>query len=224
MLCPVRTQAMPDLMGADCEADVRVPAPGRIAAPVGILARLRVETRKAHLDVEQALGFADDSLDHAAYVRRMVRFYGFYQPLELALSKYARMQPFGELLADRLQKTRHLVTDLRALDVCSASVPLCRELPPLRSPADMLGCLYVIEGATLGGRVIGPLLQARLGIDAAGGGRFFAGYGDATGAMWQALRHVLVVQATDLRTENIMIASANATFLALRLWCEENQR
>ncbi len=50
-----------------------------------------------------------------------------------------------------------------------------------------LGCLYVLEGATLGGQVISRHL-AKLGIGPENGGRFFNGYGARTGEMWKSFQ------------------------------------
>jgi heme oxygenase len=65
------------------------------------------------------------------------------------------------------------------------------QLPPQSTLDDMgalIGTLYVIEGATLGGQVISRHLQNQMGLGATTGARFFNGYGDdsATCAHWQS--------------------------------------
>jgi heme oxygenase len=50
-----------------------------------------------------------------------------------------------------------------------------------------VGCLYVLEGATLGGQFISRHL-ATLGIGPANGGLFFHGYGAKTGEMWKSFQ------------------------------------
>ena len=81
----------------------------------------------------------------------------------------------------------------------------------------------MIEGATLGGRLIGRHIDALLDITPTPGGRFFHGYGDGTACQWQAMRHVLLGQATDTETENKIVDNAKATFASLRRWCEEEK-
>lgn len=51
----------------------------------------------------------------------------------------------------------------------------------------LIGTLYAIEGATLGGQVISRHLQTTLGLTASTGARFFNGYGDtlSTQQHWQ---------------------------------------
>ena len=57
-------------------------------------------------------------------------------------------------------------------------------MPDLATPAAIVGALYVIEGSTLGGKVIARQLAAHLGLNAAKGARFFHGHGAATEAHW----------------------------------------
>jgi heme oxygenase len=62
-----------------------------------------------------------------------------------------------------------------------------REFLPIRieDQAELVGALYVIEGATLGGQVISRQIQAsRLGVTADHGGRFFHGYGEEATSRW----------------------------------------
>jgi heme oxygenase (biliverdin-IX-beta and delta-forming) len=203
--------------------------------PSSILSRLRTETRAEHEAVEQVLDLMSTSLTREGYRQRLQQFYGFYAPLEQALQA-RRDRVSGEAgeealspgtcsaLAARLNKTAHLQRDLRQLGVMADDLPLCRELPPLRTQAEVLGCLYVLEGATLGGRMITQHVQATFGITPAAGGSFFEGYGADTGKMWQTMRQLLVSGAPDVQSENAMVANAIATFACLRLWCESGQQ
>ncbi len=64
------------------------------------------------------------------------------------------------------------------------------QLPPLQPLANvgaLIGTLYVIEGATLGGQVISRHLQDQMGLQSNSGARFFNGYGNAmtTRSNWQ---------------------------------------
>ena len=86
----------------------------------------------------------------------------------------------------------------------------------------MCGLTYVLEGATLGGRVISRHIERVLGLDAAHGARFFHGYGEQTGAMWKAFRAALSAFADQPTQEDQVVASAIATFAALRVWCADD--
>jgi heme oxygenase (biliverdin-IX-beta and delta-forming) len=204
------------------------------AAPPAILARLRKETRSEHEALEEVLDLMATSLTLEGYRQRLEKFYGFYAPLEVALqaSLGKPASASGEAffstatrasLAERLSKTSHLQQDLHALGVATPKLPRCTDLPPLATQAEVLGCMYVLEGATLGGRMITQHVRATLGITPATGGSFFEGYGAGTAKMWQAMRQMLVKGAPDLQSENSIVANAIATFAAMRCWCQSAQ-
>jgi heme oxygenase (biliverdin-IX-beta and delta-forming) len=201
-----------------------------------ILSRLRLETRCEHDAVEQVLDLMNPLLTRDSYCRHLQRFYGFYAPLEAVLQAQIlgkrNANRAGELtwshatcsaLGRRLTKAALLRQDLQHLGITPKDLPFCRDLPLLETQAEMLGCLYVVEGATLGGRIITRHVRATLGITPATGGSFFEGYGDDTGTMWQAMRHLLVSGSPDVTTENTIVANAIATFACLRCWCQSNQ-
>lgn len=203
-------------------------------SPPTILSRLRLETRGEHEAVERVLDLMSTSLTRQGYRERLEQFHGFYAPLEIALRDRLDEKggPSGELffspatrsaLVERFNKTAHLRQDLHYLGVMEETLPHCRDLPPLRTEADVLGCVYVMEGATLGGRMITQHVQATLGITPTTGGSFFEGYGDDTGRKWQAMRQMLVNGSPDIDTENDIVTNAITTFACLRSWCESLQ-
>lgn len=186
-------------------------------ASTSVLSRLRLETRDEHEAVERVLNLMDTALTETAYRQRLAQLYGFYGPLEAALQ--TRCVPHLATLLPRLNKTNLLLQDLQQLGISTDILPLCRQLPPIQTQAEVLGCLYVMEGATLGGRLITQHVQATFGIMPATGGSFFEGYGPDTGKMWQAMRQLLLSCAVDTPTENAIVANAIATFASLRAWC-----
>jgi heme oxygenase len=200
-----------------------------------ILPRLRLDTRREHTAVEQALDFMSPDLTTDIYRGHLERLYGFYSPLERCLQERLaenldqalelRFSPaVHAALVTRLNKTNHLKYDLQCLGVTAETLPLCRDLPPLNTPAEMLGCLYVVEGATLGGRVITQHVRTTLGIKPDTGGSFFECYGDDTGRMWQNMRQLLVSGSSDAETENTIVSNATRTFASLRNWLESFQQ
>lgn len=204
-----------------------------LAAPSLILSRLRLETRGEHEAVEQVLDLLSTALTHNGYRQRLEQFYGFYAPLEKALKHGVErrtrkasetniaMNP-RSALALRLNKTALLQHDLHQIGGATDNIPLCHDLPPHATQAEILGCLYVMEGATLGGQMITRHVRATLGITPETGGRFFNGYGDDTGKMWQGMRQLLVSGASDNKTENTIVATAITTFACLRRWCQSS--
>ena len=69
-------------------------------------------------------------------------------------------------------------------DAPLAQAPAGAVCPRVDSLGELLGVLYPLEGATLGGQVISPHLERNLGLTPGAGARFFAAYGAGTPARW----------------------------------------
>jgi heme oxygenase len=188
-----------------------------------ILAALRRRTRREHDAIERSIALMRDDLTVGVYTRTIERFYGFWLPMEAQLRATLGLRECGFNLIER-EKAGLLALDLRALSAGDpASLPLCADLPDVSDVASALGCLYVIEGATLGGQVIKRHLRARLNVTPESGGRFFHGYGAETGSMWQAFCSELGAHARTLESHGRTIDAAIATFRSLRQWLERDE-
>lgn len=187
------------------------------------LSRLREDTKTQHAAIERRVDIKRVCGSRATYAAHLVRLYGFYRPFEDALwcSTILRNSGPGPALdpAQR-RKTPALRRDLCALGHDPEHVPLAAApvLPATGNEGEALGCLYVLEGATLGGRIITGLVRERLGIGPDDGGAFFHGYGEATGAMWEAFRATLTAYAQTEPRQQAVIHAARATFDALNAW------
>ncbi|MGI5499951.1 biliverdin-producing heme oxygenase [Lentzea sp. CA-135723] len=140
-----------------------------------LLARLRTETRAAHLALEDDLAFGPGTISLARYEDLLATFLGLHEPLERAVA--AAIAEHG-LHWELLPGTANLRSDLSGLGWSPeriSAVP--RTAPPDVStlPA-LVGALYVVEGARLGGQVITRWVADVLGpVPVA----FFGGDGDA---------------------------------------------
>jgi len=120
-----------------------------------ILSRLRTETGQDHVRLEADLDLlrADMRLD--SYRDLLARFYGFYVPWEREVTRN-----LPENLTDFFHERRKVPKLLADLEFLGRErvdgLPLCRSLPSLDSVPRILGSLYVVEGATLGGQLISP--------------------------------------------------------------------
>jgi heme oxygenase (biliverdin-IX-beta and delta-forming) len=192
----------------------------KAAVSPAILSRLRLETRLEHTALEDVLDLMNTELTRQAYCYRLKVFYGFYAPFEEALKLRLENMRFPDELANRLDKTALLRNDLNYLGVDLENISTCQKLPRLEFITEILGSIYVVEGATLGGRIITKHVKDTLNIWPTNGGSFFQGYGDATAMMWQGMRQLLVNGAHNASAENAIVASAIETFTALRNWSE----
>jgi heme oxygenase len=185
--------------------------------------RLRHETRAEHDAIECALGLMHPALGQAEYQRCITKFYGFYRPVELELATCLIGTPWDGVMVGR-RKAGLLRHDLQCLGVTDPdATPVCRALPVLTTPAAAFGCLYVLEGATLGGQIISGHVASRFGYSAQHGAAFFHGYGSETGTMWRTFGHMLTAFAANATTDDDIVAAAVSTFRTLRLWCEREE-
>jgi heme oxygenase len=190
------------------------------------LARLKEATKAQHAAVERSVNLPRLCGSREAYADHLARLYGFYRPVEDVLWGGGVLSSAG-LGGDDRRKTPRLAADLFALGVEASGLPGAgaEALPvgPTSPPAELFGCLYVLEGATLGGRVITRVVRERLGVGPGCGGAFFHGYGEATDAMWGAFRAVLARFASTGERQDAVVRAARATFDAMDAWLAVGQ-
>ncbi|MCR0983226.1 biliverdin-producing heme oxygenase [Roseomonas populi] len=181
-----------------------------IAADISIRDRLRAETRPDHDRLENGLRLADPGLTPARYRAVLERFYGFWAGWEPRLAAALGDDAF---FAPR-RRLYLLQDDLRALGIRPEGLPACLP-PPLRDRGEAMGSLYVMEGSTLGGRVILKRLD-EIGL-AEGARSYFAGHGEATGAMWRSFLARLEAEPD----AEAVLRGAKDTFATLADWMLE---
>jgi heme oxygenase (biliverdin-IX-beta and delta-forming) len=198
-------------------ATVAAPAPGLAERPEPaptLHARLRAETRDLHDAVEREFDWAGRIGTRTGYRALLARWWGFHavwEPRAAFLLEPALHEPRRKLALLR--------ADLRGLGLADAEIdalPVCRSVPSLRTGAEALGALYVLEGSTLGGQVIARAADEALGLGPEGGCAFFRAYGPRTGAMWRAFRDRLA--AVPPAEHESVLLGARATFSCLREW------
>lgn len=162
---------------------------------------LRSATAELHREAERHVRILDPDATEATYTRYLQRMFGFHTACERAFSI-----PF-----EGRQKSAAIAADLAELGAVAEPIAV---IPRMRSRSYELGCAYVIEGSTLGGRFILAKMPKQRAT------RFLEGYGDATGPMWRAFCAELET-ADDL---DEAIAGACDTFRALIAWLDEPGR
>ena len=197
-----------------------------------MLVALRNETAHLHDALESALGLTDPNLTCEHYAAVLSAFNHVVAPLEARIAQ--RLPPRLTPFFARRRKARCLRDDLAWLHATwpeSTAATACIDakpagalgsapeyLPAIGTAAEAFGAMYVLEGATLGGRVITRHLERRLGFSDGRGYSYFCGYGAEVGAMWQQFRAVLdaEVAPADYRSA---IEAALHTFRAFRQHC-----
>lgn len=190
------------------------------ALPAGVLQMLRTATSVQHKALEARLPLTHPDLDRTGYISIIQAYYGFHVPLQRHIAHFlAPRSPDPERY-----KIAALIKDLHALGLSDAHIqalPLCTALPTLETHAHLLGILYVMEGATLGGQVLRRIIAEKLGIDAQSGGEFLDVYGRDTGRLWKAFLKELA-EFDHPRHNGEVVDAACATFACFESWLDRS--
>jgi heme oxygenase (biliverdin-IX-beta and delta-forming) len=187
---------------------------------LNVFDQLKSGTSRQHVRLERAVDIMDEVLTRARYANLISDFQAFYAPLEQQI--FSRQEWHGiEFDLESRRKLPMLDCDLKVLDL-QTPMP-CPNPPKLESFAEVLGAVYVLEGATLGGQVIGRHLQKQLGLSSDSGAAFFSSYAESVGPMWLAFRQFLVAQVTSTQFESEVVAGALETFEAFAVWLERDR-
>lgn len=180
---------------------------------------LKARTRTHHDAAEASPAMQavmSDDLTRDAYRDHLTRLLAFYSPTEAAL---AEVDGLGAVLTDlgaRLGKADWLRQDLDVLGM-GDSAPSAHV--PDFSVAQALGTLYVIEGSTLGGRLIARHLEQTLGVTEDTGARFYLSYGGERGERWKAFKSALDQFGTDHPDQaDDVVSAAGDAFDVLTTW------
>ena len=192
--------------------------------PFNIFELLKAATSGVHSQIEERMPVFCPEFNLASYVRLLERFYGFWNPLE---AKLLEVKPLMHpMLALQSRMKGHLLeADLgtlshAALDHRIAELPQCTALPFTGTMPSALGCLYVLEGSTLGARIISRRIENHLKLREESGAAFFNAYGDATGRRWADF--CLFVNANvSLQQSEEAVDAAVQTFESLLIWLSE---
>jgi heme oxygenase (biliverdin-IX-beta and delta-forming) len=191
---------------------------GAAASRSSLRRRLRDETAAMHRAVERALPLLDADLSLERYQRALRVLYGYYEPLEARLAQMAELPRLGVPFARRAPL---LERDLLALGMAPegiVAIRRCSVLPGLTGLEHLAGAVYVLEGASLGGRVVARVLQRRLAIGRSNGGSFFLSDGHGAASRWAAFVAWLDALPNAGASSDAIVSSARDTFSTLAQW------
>lgn len=191
-----------------------------------LMQQLKTETRDLHDQVERNPMMAQlmtPQLTREAYQAVLERLLGLHEPFEAHLHRQVDALP-ADLNLEARRKTPWLVADLKAIGHTDASLQALPRwegwLP--ESVGESLGALYVLEGATLGGKVISKQIHRTLGITPETGLRFYTSYGDALGPMWKTfMKAINTTYGHQAEVAVAAVRGARATFTAMDQWLLE---
>ena len=178
-------------------------------------ARLRAATDPAHRALEDNLDWRARVATLPGYRDLLARLYGFHATWESEIGAQLSDEAF---LAPR-RRLALLAADLGHLGLGPEAVAALPHSTPvvLHGPAAAAGALYVLEGSTLGGQLIGRHIGGLHGFGETGL-TYYRAHGPRTGAMWAAFRARLEDFADDSEAEAVLTGAAVAAFAAMRMW------
>jgi heme oxygenase len=94
----------------------------------------------------------------------------------------------------------------------------CSDLPTLINEGQLLGYFYVMEGATLGGQILLPIIDKIFSPSARKANLYFSGYGDNTRTKWQEFSDHLNKYSKNHHVVLDAIDTAIATFTSFDKW------
>jgi heme oxygenase (biliverdin-IX-beta and delta-forming) len=158
------------------------PAPQDGAFNISMHDRLRVQTRALHEKAETAINldfFLSSRVQYCRLLQILWRLHAGFEP-------YSDAHRWADSHIDLKGRRRAgaLLADLAAMGSEGIGAPIDLSL---YGPQEAIGGLYVLEGSTLGGRIILRQAQQRLGVDATCGASFLHGYGAGTALAWKTL-------------------------------------
>jgi heme oxygenase len=178
---------------------------------------LRQATAADHRAVEDSIPLMSNDLTLQTYLATLQRIYGIATAWETATEEQApkQMQP---MLRDRRRASR-IVDDIRALG-SELLPPVQPEMPNLRSEAEFLGAMYVMEGSRLGGIFIAKHVVSVLRIKEGFGDTYFRGDPLKTGSMWREFLEYLRIRVPEDGTANV-IQGAKLMFQLYGTWMSD---
>ena len=180
---------------------------------------LKEMTWDIHVRLEKRLAVKDrfSNVDlYRAHLSRLLAFHAAAEKqwgglLERVLDDYpARLK--APLLKLDIEALGGVLPESRALH---KSWP---RIPDAADSAAALGGFYVLEGATLGGRHLLPIVERKLGLSASHGAGHLASYGSEVQPMWRKFRATVEAECATPQTRDRAGAMARDTFLALETW------
>lgn len=186
--------------------------------PRSIMAELKQRIAPYHHALEMNANIWAALTSRTAYHHLLSRFFGFIAALEGRLALIDDLQPWLPDVSERW-KTPLLAKDLALAGISSQQCPICTFIPDIRSVGAAFGCLYVLEGSTLGGQIIAREVYKHLGFTPENGCQFFSSYGATVGPMWKNFgEHLETWSAANEACRGEVIRSATDTFECFSRW------
>lgn len=188
------------------------------AAGASAMADMRAACWPVHQRLERRLDIKTRFDSVAPYLAHLMQMWGFCvglergavsANLEKVLTDYPVRRKLGLLTQDLVALGLH-PNDIDSLEQC--------ELAPCADVAAAFGSVYVLEGATLGGQTLLPLVSRKIGVTPERGASFLASYGADVAPMWERFGTAVDAWCCDPERRASTTQAAVRTFETLEVW------
>jgi heme oxygenase len=180
---------------------------------------LREYTEEVHHASEKKMIIALKQIaNYEDYIRMLNWLYGFYAPVQQLIRQYLTEDNFPDI--NRRSRAEYILWDIRESGLPVPEPEVCEQLPVIDSFHRALGAMYVLEGSTLGGRIIAGMICRSL--DSTRCLSFFNGYGAETGHMWNTFK-AYINQPFSTEERHEIISAAEDSFLTFKTWIERHE-
>ena len=191
---------------------------GAAISSASFLLKLRESTGPLHRSLEElplSQSLTDPGISREQYGRYLLALHPVIAKAEESLYPI-----LSHLLPDlEHRKKRSLIeSDLTYLQIPTNQAGLSNgsDLIHVSRVPHAIGIIYVLEGSTLGGRVIVKNIRSSLGYVKNNGASYFTGYGDQTGPMWKIFLETLTRYEYDSGQGDAIIEGATQAFHIIR--------
>ncbi len=180
-----------------------------------LIEKIRAATSADHKKLEDQLyPFLENIHSKEQYAQLLNAFYGYIYPVQEKIAQFINRDLVTDM--DQRRNASLIRDDIRTLDL-SLNGTLSTHLPDIFDHPSALGALYVLEGSTLGGKIIAKTITEKLGSTEALS--FFKGYGPETGPMWKKFTQYLALPLDQQAAETV-VYTATETFRRFGTWFE----
>lgn len=173
---------------------------------------LKTHTADLHRQTEAAFNLPHACESTSNYATLLRTLLGVYRPLEARLDRLDWSRAGIDWPSRR--KTALIEKDLSVLNASDVVDPHAgvQSIDLADLPA-AIGCIYVIEGSTLGAQFICKHIARTLKLTPDTGAAFFTGYGEATREQWNTLKDAAnAFVADDAAATDRALSASTATF------------
>jgi heme oxygenase len=181
--------------------------------------QLKLGTAKAHTELEAlpvSMSIMKPDVTQDDYGNYLLLMHRVVKDAEENI--FPRLSAYIPDLSER-NKTFLIEKDLQVIGKVTTdeSLPVSEGLGNY-SDSFAMGVLYVIEGSSLGGRVILKNINKVLGYTGHNGAAYFAGYGNLTGPRWKSFLEMLMKFETSEGDAGEIINGANHAFKSIHIF------